>query len=176
MKLGDLYALMRKGPLGPLDYTIAFPQANTVKTIWGIIDLVASGVGTTNELHSAISSDAAMRMSDRQVRYYADAARYLGMLDKSGTNYILTDIGRLFSTSDSQTRTTIFISQLSGMRSVFDLTLEYLLHNRFPDQESLQKAMTADDVMGKNDSEGDTVVRRAECLEAWLQWLTAQVD
>jgi len=175
MKRGDIYALMRRGPLGPLDYSVAFPQANTVSTVWSIVGLVSAGVDSVTEMHLALSSDPESRMSDRQVRYYADAARYLGLLDKQGTNYTLTEIGKDFCNSDQRDKKTIFISQLSGMRSVFDLTMDFLLRDNFPDETTLQYAMKLDDSMGKNDSDGDTIARRAQCLEAWLQWLDAQV-
>ena len=69
------------------------PQANSLPRIAAVVDAIDEGCTTAKEIAEAIG------MSERQGAYYPNAARTLGLVDKTGSNPVtwgLTEVGAEF--------------------------------------------------------------------------------
>jgi hypothetical protein len=142
-----------------------FPQANDLNKVIDLVGMVGNGLHSKQEFASAFEFD------DRQGDYYANAARYLGFLEKSRDAYVLSDIGRtLLNTMAPSERTLILIKQLSK-RPVFRQAIQ-LLADRELNVENIQESELASIIEANTELSGTTPARRASTVKNWLHWIT----
>ena len=138
---------------------VPFPQANKLDTIANTVLYVACGVTTAARIAPHLPMDV------REGRYYADAARYLGFLEKSGLQYELTPSGRLLADADEATTRALLIAAMSAAPGVA-LGMQYLRErNELP--SLVQVLAWVERFAGVS---GETRTRRAKSLLSWLKW------
>lgn len=157
---------------------IQFPQANSFERVINICELLYINDVEKNFITEEYSFDA------RQSSYYLDAARYLGLVDKSqdleGHDcYTLTKLGKsLFSMSYKQ-RQLKLIETILSYKS-FYLTYEaYRNNNEMPSKAEIvsyiRQAGVVDPKTGLPYSDS-TNKRRASTVSAWVRWIINTIN
>lgn len=157
---------------------IQFPQANSFERVINICELLYINDVEKNFITEEYSFDA------RQSSYYLDAARYLGLVDKSqdldGHDcYTLTKLGKsLFSMSYKQ-RQLKLIETILSYKS-FYLTYEaYRNNNEMPSKAEIvsyiRQAGVVDPKTGLSYSDS-TNKRRASTVSAWVRWIINTIN
>ncbi len=152
---------------------IPFPQANSFERVINMCELLYINDVEKNFITEEYSFDV------RQSSYYLDAARYLGLVEKSldldGHDcYTLTQLGKsLFSMSYKQRQLKLIESILSYKS--FNLTYKaYCKSNkRFSDREIaefIKQAGVLNPETGLPYSQS-TYERRASTVRAWIHWI-----
>lgn len=139
-----------------------FPQADDMRRVIDVVDAVASASCTRAEIAARYEFD------ERQADYYANAARFLGLLTRAEQGFELTEIGRDFVAGNITTRTFIVLRQLAS-RPVFRHLLERIEADRaLPDVAEVAEMITA-----ATGLTGATPLRRASTVLAWARWAAA---
>lgn len=157
---------------------IQFPQANSFERVINICELLYINDVEKNFITEEYSFDV------RQSSYYLDAARYLGLVDKSqdldGHDcYTLTKLGKsLFSMSYKQ-RQLKLIETILSYKS-FYLTYEaYRNNNEMPSKAEIvsyiRQAGVVDPRTGLPYSDS-TNKRRASTVSAWVRWIINTIN
>ena len=157
---------------------IQFPQANSFERVINICELLYINDVEKNFITEEYSFDV------RQSSYYLDAARYLGLVEKSldldGHDcYTLTKLGKsLFSMSYKQ-RQLKLIETILSYKS-FYLTYEaYRNNNEMPSKAEIvsyiRQAGVVDPKTGLPYSDS-TNKRRASTVSAWVRWIFSILD
>lgn len=158
---------------------IQFPQANSFERVINICELLYINDVEKNFITEEYSFDA------RQSSYYLDAARYLGLVDKSqdleGHDcYTLTKLGKsLFSMSYKQ-RQLKLIETILSYKS-FYLTFEAYRNNNneMPSKAEIvsyiRQAGVVDPKTGLPYSDS-TNKRRASTVSAWVRWIINTIN
>lgn len=157
---------------------IQFPQANSFERVINICELLYINDVEKNFITEEYSFDV------RQSSYYLDAARYLGLVEKSLDSdghdcYTLTKLGKsLFSMSYKQ-RQLKLIETILSYKS-FYLTYEaYRNNNKMPSKAEIvsyiRQAGVVDPKTGLPYSDS-TNKRRASTVSAWVRWIFSILD
>ncbi len=115
----------------------------------------------------------------RQTNYYADAGRYLGIIDKKKRRwryniFFLTSEGREIFKLDLRERQLKFI-ELILKHNAFNRTLrEYFKIGQIPSRDSIVEIMKESNLY-RIDSE-NTFKRRAGTISSWVNWILDLVD
>lgn len=143
-----------------------FPQADSLPRVLDLVDAVYTGLTTVEDLVERYE------FTTRQVAYYSAAARFLGLMEVTRADRVLTSSGVRFAKSLREKRHTIIIERLASL-PVFRTLL----------QEIVQKGVirsTRQDIAEMIQSFADeraipmtyvTANRRASTVIAWLRWV-----
>lgn len=142
---------------------VPFPQADSVPRIIDVVVGVAAGVDS----HADIT--AANDFASRQAGYYANAAQYLGLIERANARFVLTSEGQEFvrsSRSERLRRLGIAIASRPALRAV----LEVLAANEGDARAAvaLQRA--------RRELGASTVSRRVQTVGRWLDWMRKTFD
>ena len=143
---------------------VPYPQANDLDRVVDLVSLVEQGIHTKAEIADVFEFD------ERQGDYYANAARYLGLLDREDGRYVLTDTGReLLSTRKTSQRTLILVQQMLKRPSLREAltVLERGGRNPMP----LCNDQLAPIIARHTTLTGTTPGRRASTIRSWLGWV-----
>ena len=164
----DIYLSKISMKIEPIHSYIPFPQANDVSKIFNFISYTKRGHILKEELIKDFS------MTDRQIDYYGNACRYIGLTFKDEKEFLLTSKGQKFSTADINTKNKIFIDscmEIPSIRESFEIYLkdkDNALHNI---QDVLKKHNVLD-----IDCLNATIKRRAQGLISWLKYIDIHFD
>lgn len=145
----------------PIIPSIKVPQANDIRKVERVVELVASGRIYTYEDFNDIGEKL---HSKRQVRYYEDAAYALDLLTK---DYMLTSAGRFFlSRSTEQSRYQVLADRFESS----DFGWGWIKWSRVESMVNLDPSTAVDFVVASVPELGqDTAKRRATTLVKWLE-------
>ena len=155
------------------EQNIPFPQANSFERVINLCELL-------NE-HYLLSSEYITNNFDfdsRQTNYYADAGRYLGLIDKKREDnqirYFLTIEGKkLFELS-------IFERQIKFIELIlshlpFNKTLKlYYSRCNVPDKHAIVAIMKKSNLY--NIYSDETFYRRSSTIISWINWILEQIE
>lgn len=133
------------------------PQANDLDKVASVVDSISNDATTASSIGEAIE------VGDRQGSYYANAAGYLGLVEKheddlGSTHYALTQLGQTFANSSPAERATL-------MAELVNRTPLARSYRENPDVEALQKDIAS----GGDGGYSDTVAkRRTSTLTTWI--------
>lgn len=130
------------------------PQANRPERIAALVEAVHAGANDVESLKIALDVD------ERDARYYADAAGYLGLLHSTGNKeYEVTEHGEVLATSSEHMKEQLVSERIKG-------TPEY--------QEYVDGGEQAvKDMMSEETKLGDvTIARRTATARAWTDYVT----
>ena len=141
-----------------------YPQANDLDKVIDLVGAVDRGANDKSLIADYFEFD------ERQGDYYANAARYLGFLDRSGHMFTTTGYGRaLLDTQSRQKRTRLLLEQICKRPSLRQIL--YLLASREYDLAAIANDEIADIIRQHTGLSGATVERRASTVRSWLAWL-----
>lgn len=138
---------------------IPFPQANDVRRVIDCVDAIGAG------LISRTSLAAHYGFAGRQADYYANAAAYLSLLERSGSSFQLSELGHRFLRAPLNQRHELLLRQMVS-RPVFRQGAQALaITGRMPSVEYL-----AEVIARRTKLTLVTATRRAKTVVAWLRW------
>lgn len=158
-------------PLPPPD--TPFPQADRLERVLDLLLLLDGGEADLNQVSENY------QFTPRQARYYSDAARFLGLVDRQSggrENPVLipTDFGRQVLRSPQKNRHLLLIGRVlshSPFRECFEL---YLGRHQMPAPTEIHKLMR--EIPRFNEVSDSTLKRRASTVRAWLDWVLRKID
>ena len=148
--------------------TYTIPQANDLDKVVDLIQLVSNGQNSKLKIAECFEFD------ERQADYYANAAGYLGLVERPETGqqseFQLTSFGKQFLVLKLRAqRTKALVEQMATdpfLREVF----QSLISNNFI--EAQVSAQEIASLIEKHSSlTGTTPMRRASTIKNWLRWL-----
>lgn len=142
---------------------IPFPQANSFDIVMKTLELIYSDVNTASLISQCLG------FAEREGKYYIDALRYLGLVEKSKKdgNYYLTEEGFVICANfDNQKNRKLFKKVVE--HNIFNKTYKKALEiNDIPSVEYICTIMKKEGI----ELSDDTLKRRASTVRGWIQWL-----
>ena len=162
--------------------TVTFPQADSFERVINTCELLADHDFSRGEFQATYDFD------NRQVNYYTDAGRYLGLIKKytrteyeekeSGGEiknisklvvcYTLTKEGRKLMEKNYTQRQLTLCRAILSHRIFHKIFGEYLAIGKFPSNERMDEIMKE---CGLADLSDSTRKRRRQTVVAWLRWI-----
>lgn len=162
----DIYYILQKINIVQ-EPDIPFPQANNILRTIDLLSLLMEGELTKDEITSNYDFEP------RQSNYYADAARYLGLAQKTGTHsnpiYELTPLGRQIMSKRHREKMLGIVESIL-QHEVFNNVFKKYLQTFSP--VSIEEIV---DIMNNsyiyNVNKNSTIVRRASTVKRWIEWI-----
>lgn len=139
---------------------IPFPQADDMRRVIDIVDAIGSGVSGRASLARRYGFDG------RQADYYANAAAYLGLLERGARAFQLSSLGHQFVTLPLNRRHETLLRQIVA-RPVFRQVAAHIAsRGECPAVEAIAEIVTR--VTGLTQA---TAARRAKTVLSWFRWV-----
>lgn len=157
--------ILVRTPSEPAPNGVTFPQADDMRKVLDVVDATAAGVSSRAEIVDRYG------FAERQAQYYPSAARYLGLLHRTGTAWRLTELGQSFSSASRAARHRIVIERLAAL-PVFRTALEHALtgDNTLPSTEMISEWIADASLVAGLPLTGSTLARRAATVRSWTSW------
>lgn len=152
---------------------IQFPQADTFSRIVNLMELLYEHPMSNQEITEQY------QFNSRQTNYYADAGRYLDLIEKEepskrGSPYRLTKTGKKIMGLEYKQRQLALAKQILKYK-VFNETLKcHLKCGSMPSKNEIAKFMK--DAKVYNVKSEETFLRRAHSVENWINWILELVE
>jgi hypothetical protein len=158
---------------------IPFPQADSFERVINLCEILNEKSEITKEgLISDYGFIRGTTFDKRQINYYTDAGRYLGLVDKKIENrqiiYFLTEKGNnLFKLSIYERQ--LEFAKLILSHSVFKQTLElYFENGETPKKAEIVQIMKGLNLYNVNSQ--TTYFRRASTITSWINWIMNLIE
>jgi len=161
----DLQEILTETRPEPAPRGVTFPQADDMAKVLDIVDATSAGVVNTSETMVRYG------FTERQALYYPTAARYLGLLEPSGSGRKLSDLGREFSDASRTGRHRMVVARLAAL-PVFRTALEQAVNNEgaLPTTEAIASWIAEESTVAGLPLSGSTLPRRAATVRRWIEW------
>lgn len=144
--------------------SVPFPQADDLDKVLDLLSGIEQGRTTKSLIAEMFEFD------ERQGDYYANAARYIGLVTKQKSEYLLTKLGtRFLHTRSFGQRTKILLDQLL-MRPIYRAAVRLLQERNF-NLDKVTRSEFAALIQEHTTLDGSTPSRRALTARSWLRWL-----
>ena len=165
ISMDELRILPAETAIGP-EPGVPFPQANSFERVINLCELLSENELSEDDITSVYD------FTDRQSGYYANAGRYLGLIEFQSRGdglRRLTDKGRELFTMDMRGRQ-LGLAVLILSHAVFSDCLNlYFEEGEFPSREIVAGLMENRGVYGITGR--STFLRRADTVIAWCRWI-----
>lgn len=163
----DIRSALGRVRVGPEPAGVPFPQADSFARVIDLLTQLRGASGTLTQEY--ITSNYAF--DTRQTRYYTDAARYLGLVERrgraQGVTYALTDLGDEIMSKPPRERNLALVERLFE-REVFRRTLgPYIERGERPATERVEEFIRR----VRPELTDDTIERRAKTVLSWADWV-----
>lgn len=152
---------------------IPFPQANSMSRIINLIELLCERPMTKDDITSKYAFD------NRQTNYYADAGRYLGLIDKSrdfekNVIFQLSTLGQHIIKLPYKERQLAIVTQIL-QHKVFRETLKLSLQcGETPSANTIVQIMKAAELY--HVEADSTYYRRSSTIIGWINWILSLIE
>ncbi len=136
-RIPTLSELLESTPPSAAAHGIPFPQADDVRRIIDMVDAI--GVGVSNRVSIANRYD----FHGRQADYYANAAAYLGLLERKAAAFELSRIGQRFLRAPLNRRFEIFLRQMLARPVFRPIAEQFATSGNFPSIEQVAETVSA---------------------------------
>lgn len=164
--LVDLVAQVQHDTITP---DVPFPQADNFALICRIIERLRQADMTTDDV------TAFTTYVPRQSDYFTNAGRFLGFIDKIRTStevrYTLTPAGRHLLAQSPYQQRIIYIRAIIRHEPFTTLVRDMIRIQGIPDMPRISAVLYQYHAHGKRAIAGSTIGRRAQTVQAWLQWI-----
>lgn len=143
---------------------IPFPQANDLDKVIDTISLVHQGYDNKEDIAEILEFDT------RQGDYYANAASYIGFLNREDNRYSLTKEGETFLKLQSPSERAKDIVRQLVKRPVFFQIFQYLLNGEL-NLVFLDNINIPNIIRDSTGLTGSTITRRANTVRNWMRWI-----
>ncbi|PRQ11256.1 hypothetical protein C1Y63_06805 [Corynebacterium sp. 13CS0277] len=147
---------------------VPFPQAD----IFDRVVRLAEEIQESDEGYIDIATIAATQgFVERQVAYYVDAGRYIGLFNKGSGRLTLTDEGEKIMKTNEPTERHLALSRMILSDEIFNAA--YLLGKEPGRQSTANVAALIDEKLGLAES---TCHRRAQTVLRWVNWINRMIE
>lgn len=151
---------------------IPFPQADSFERVINLCELLKERDLNRNDVTENYDFDI------RQTNYYSDAARYLGLIDKSYEGvtpvYSLNNLGRNILSLNYKKRQIAFCKAILSHK-VFNISLrKYLENGVMPSRAEIVSIMRESNLY--NIYKSSTYERRASTIRGWIDWIIGLIN
>ncbi|MDR1193093.1 MAG: transcriptional regulator [Peptococcaceae bacterium] len=151
---------------------IPFPQADSFERVINICELLNGQELSRNDVTEQYAFDA------RQTNYYTDAARYLGLLEKTKYGltpvYSLSDKGKRILNLRFKQRQLAYCDCILSHKAFSDALRKYLEIGNMPQTGDIVEIMKQADLYHvESDS---TFERRSSTVKCWLNWIIGLIN
>jgi len=137
-----------------------FPQANDLRKVRDVIDLIYCEINTKDTIADYWD------LEPRQGDYYANAAAYLGYIEKEHGSWVLTEKGLSYVSLPTSKRKRTFIL------SILKRTVFYVLTKKMIESDSVPERNVIKDVILEYINVNEvTANRRASTVKSWLVFI-----
>lgn len=167
----DIYRIVSSAsPVRDFPTSIPYPQADSFERVINLIELCALQPLTPDAI--AANYDFTMR----QVDYYTNAARFIGMLEKqslpSGIYYSLSTRGSSLATLSHREKQIALVKALAEDMTIRTCILESIRRRKLVERSYIESAMRKNGLQLVE----TTIKRRAQTIEKWVAWVLALVN
>ncbi|ABG52939.1 conserved hypothetical protein [Trichodesmium erythraeum IMS101] len=162
----EINLLLSKIKVVPDPVKIPFPQADKFDRLIDLISLLLENGLTSDDITENYQFDK------RQTDYYTSAGKYLGLIEKQGKIFTLTDEAKYIWRQPHQLKYLKLIEKIlvhEVFYQVFQLSLKY---GDIPSKEKITQLMYESNLEIRN----TTIDRRASTVKGWIYWIWSQID
>ncbi|MCL2927697.1 MAG: translation elongation factor [Trichodesmium sp. MAG_R01] len=162
----EINLLLSKIKVVPEPANIPFPQADKFDRLIDLISLLLENGLTSNDITENYQFDK------RQTGYYTSAGKYLGLIEKQGKIFTLTDQAKYIWGQPHQLKYLKLIEKIlvhEVFYQVFQLSLK---DADIPSKEKITQLMYESNLEIRN----TTIDRRASTVKGWIYWIWSQID
>jgi len=162
IEIHEIETTLEKTVVQPEPEDIPFPQADSFERVINLCEILKNT--ELDKFEIAQEYDFDLRQSD----YYANAAIYLGLIEKSCGHYRVTKNGGRILRMKYRDRQLAFCACIFSHHIFNQLTKKYFTTGRIPNKIEISS------FMGNHRPElksNETLHRRAETIISWLRWI-----
>lgn len=153
---------------------IPFPQADKFERVINLCELIQQ----THELSREIVTEE-YDFDSRQTSYYADAARYLGLIEKITKNrrcvkYRLSSKGKKILKYPFKSRQLAYCQAILSHKPFAEILTKYLTRGVMPTQDEIIRTMQYADIYSVKSEE--TFKRRSSTIRSWINWIVGLIN
>ena len=139
---------------------VPFPQANDLKKVRDVINLIYSGINSRDAIA------AYWDIEGRQGDYYANAARYLGFVERENQGWALTEMGCHYLELPTSRRKRCFVEAILKRTVFYKLATIMFEEKNIPDNQIIKSVIIMHTGVSDN-----TAGRRSSTVKSWLQFI-----
>lgn len=162
--------LLKTAPVA-LEPEIPFPQANSMEKIINLVELLHNTPMEQRTITEKYGFDP------RQTNYYADAGRYLGLIDRESGNHAkfkLSESGLRVVEQEYTQRQLSIVACMLKHKVFHDVLRFHLEHGKMPSKADIVNIMKGANL---HNVEADTTyARRATTVSSWVNWILGLID
>lgn len=168
----DVSDVWNKITVVPEPESFPFPQANNFARVIDLLSLLVEKALSKEEITANYQFDL------RQTQYYTDAARYLGLIDKSSgrsnseITFNLTSLGKSLMKKRHKYKILKLIQTILEHQVFYRVFSETLRIGEIPPQKEIVKLMISCN-LGLNET---TIFRRSSTVKRWIEWIWSQIE
>lgn len=158
---------------------IPFPQADDLDTVVEVTHLIADGKTTKRDLAEFFE------FNERQGDYYANAAAYLGLIERQNHEFVLSAAGSRFVRMASRNERAAYLLEYVLKRPIFRDLLALLCSKSLSSSSLFPAPLSPDDVpqqeiirimLRHQALRETTAARRVATIRSWIKWLFKNCD
>jgi hypothetical protein len=153
---------------------VPFPQADNFALICRMIERLNQADMTTDEV------TAFTGYVPRQSDYFTNAGRFLGFIEKKKvgieTSYALTSNGKRLLTQSPYHQRIMLITAIIRHEPFTTLVREMIRTGVIPNIAHISTVLYQHHAHGKRALTGSTIGRRAQTVQAWLEWMQTHIE
>ena len=163
----DIAELIARTKVEP-EPALPFPQADDFSRVVNLCEILDTKPLNRNDITEHYAFDA------RQTNYYTDAARYLGLIEKSDRSngipaYALGELGKRILSLEFKQRQLAFAERILAHAAFHETMQMYMDGHRMPDKNEVVAAMRNAHLYGV--ASEATYERRASTVRSWVKWI-----
>lgn len=151
---------------------VPFPQADSFERVINLCELLCSQELSRDDVTDQYAFDA------RQTNYYTDAARYLGLLEKSresgAPTYSLSETGKRILKLNFKQRQLAYCGLILSHKAFSDTLHKYFHSGNMPSKSDIVHIMKTSNLY-KVESES-TFERRSSTIRGWINWILGLIN
>lgn len=141
---------------------VPFPQADDIRKVRDTVDLISWGYNTRDQIAKFWTVDK------RQGDYYAQAAQYLGLINKDAKNWQLTKIGEQFIHLPTTQRNKMLAELIYKHPVFYEVQMKYFKDGTLLSKEGISELIEKN--MDQKLSH-ETLFRRAGTIVRWVKYM-----
>lgn len=162
----ELYLLLNQIKKIPEPQEIPFPQADKFDRLIDLISLLLENCLTPNKITENYQFDK------RQTDYYTSAGKYLGLIEKQGKIFTLTDEAKYILRQPYKLKYLKLIEKILGHQVFYQAFKFSVKIGGIPSKKTITKLMCESHLKIGN----RTIDRRASTVKGWISWIWSQID
>lgn len=173
IRMADIERVLQETVVLDDNSGIPFPQADKFERVINLCELLVTKELSCREITEHYAFDK------RQTDYYANSARYLGLIDKkeeeNNTYYLLTKDGRRILGLGYQDRQLEFCKLILQHRIFNSVLKKYIKNKNIPVQKSKIIEIMREANLYPSYSD-ETISRRSSTVRKWIEWILDLVN